>query len=370
MALAGLWPGALGARAAAPDDAAARVAPDKLMARARLSFDELAKQGLPGALVGVQSGAGQTEFLALGVADLESGASMLPEMTMRLGSIAKLFVGTIALQLADEGRIDLDESVSTYRDDVPGGEEISLRMLGNHTSGLFNPLRDPAFRTRVNRAPTRPIPPEEVLSVAFDNAPAVPPGEAFHYSNANTVLLADILERASGEPLMALLRSRLLVPYGAESIVIPSSHALAPPAPRGYRFGAEAGALEYGDVFFDATDFSASWAGAAGNMNGTLGDLLRLGRVLAAGETLSESSRRAQRDSRPIAESFGYGFCLARYGDALGHAGDVPGFSSFLAWQPERDVVVVVLTNLSNLADKSAPATSLGQALLSELETA
>ncbi len=340
------------------------------MARARQSFDELAKQGLPGALIGLQLGDRTAELLALGVADVDSGAPMLPEMTMRLGSIAKLFVGTIALQLADEGRIDLDDAVSSYRDDVPGGDEISLRMLGNHTSGLFNPLRDPTFRARVNRTPTRAIPREEVLSVAFSNAPAGPPGQAFHYSNANTLLLADVLERTTNEPLMALLRSRLLVPYGTESIAIPANHVLAPPAPRGYRFGAAAGAIEYGDVFFDATDFSASWAGAAGNLNGTLVDLLRLGRVLAAGETLSEQSRRVQRDFLPVGESFGYGFCLARYGNALGHAGDVPGFSSFLAWHPGRDAVVVVLTNLSNLADKSAPATTLGQALLSKLEMA
>ncbi len=370
MAVTGVWPCLRKAQAATTKGAASGIVIGKLKARTRGTFEELAKQGLPGALIGLQLGDRTAELLALGVADVDSGAPVVPEMTMRLGSIAKLFVGTIALQLSDWGRIGLDDPVSSYRDDVPGGDEISPRMLGNHTSGLFNPLRDPAFRAQVNRTPTRTIPREEVLSVAFNNAPAAPPGEGFHYSNANTVLLADVLERATGEPLMALLRSRLLVPYEAESIVIPQSQALAPPAPRGYRFGAEAGSIEYGGVFFDATDFSASWAGAAGNMNGTLADLLRLGRVLAAGETLSEESRRAQRDFLPVAESFGYGFCLARYGDALGHAGDVPGFSSFLAWHPKSDAVVVVLANLSNLADKSAPATVLGQALLSELETA
>ena len=370
MALAGLWPGLPKARAADTGETLSSPALDRLTARARQAFDELARQGLPGALIGLQLGDRTAKLSALGVADVDSGAPMLPEMTMRLGSIAKLFVGTIALQLADEGRIGLDDPVSSYRNDVPGGDEISLRMLGDHTSGIFNPLRDPTFRAQVNRTPIRTIPREEVLSVAFKNAPAAPPGKGFHYSNANTVLLADVLERVTGEPLMALLRSRLLKSYGGESIVIPHSHALAQPAPRGYRFGAEKGAIEYGDVFFDATDFSASWAGAAGNLNGTLADLLRLGRVLAAGETLSERSRRAQRDFLPVAESFGYGFCLARYGDALGHAGDVPGFSSFLAWHPKSDAVVVILANLSNLADKSAPATILGQALLSELEMA
>ena len=123
-------------------------------------------------------------------------------------------------------------------------------------------------------------------------------------------------------------------------------------------------------MFFDATGFSASWAGAAGNLNGTLEDLLSVARGLASGATLSAESRHEQRRFLSLGDSFGYGFGLARYGRALGHAGDVPGFSSFLAWHPAHDAVVIVLANLSNLADKSAPATRLGRALLSALEEA
>ena len=343
---------------------------ETLSTRARRSFRDVAKRGLPGALIGIRQGAGEAAALALGVADVETGAPMTTEMTMRLGSLAKLFVGTVALQLVDERRIGLDDAVSAYRPDVPGGAWMTLRMLGNHTSGLFNPLRDPAFRERVNRAPARHIPREEILQVAFRNTWARPTDGGFSYSNANTILLADIIEKVTAEPIMGLLRARVLEPFGARGIAMPWTHELAAPAPRGYRFGARQGAIEYGEVFFDATGFSASWAGAAGNMNGTLDDLLSVARGLASGATLSAESRHEQRRFLGLGASLDYGFGLARYGRALGHAGDVPGFSSFLAWHPDRDAVVVVLANLSNLADKSAPATLLGRALLSDLEDA
>ena len=368
LALAGPLPALFGVRASSADAGRGGKLLEALSARARRSFQDLAKRGLPGALIGLRQGAGEAQALALGVADIETGAPMTTEMTMRLGSLAKLFVGTVALQLVDERRIGLDDAVSAYRPDVPGGAWMTLRMLGNHTSGLFNPLRDPAFRERVNRAPARHIPREEILQVAFRNTRARPPDEGFNYSNANTILLAEIIEKVTAKPLMGLLRARVLEPFGARGIAMPWTHELAAPAPRGYRFGARRGAIEYGEVFFDATGFSASWAGAAGNMNGTLDDLLSVARGLASGETLSAESRHEQRRFLGLGASFDYGFGLARYGRALGHAGDVPGFSSFLAWHPEHDAVVVVLANLSNLADKSAPATLLGRALLSAME--
>ena len=149
--------------------------------------------------------------------------------------------------------------------------------------------------------------------------------------------------------------------------VVPASAALPDADLRGYRFGARTGAIEYGKVFFDATHFSASWAGAAGDMNATLDDLLRLAKPLAAGSTLNEESRAVLHGFETVAPGFEYGFHIARYGAAIGHAGDVPGFSSFLAWMPHRDLSIVVLCNLSNLADKSAPATIIGTSIVDAL---
>ncbi|MCG8695608.1 MAG: beta-lactamase family protein [Minwuiales bacterium] len=340
---------------------------DQARSAAERKAAELLKRGLPGALVGISAGAGQTKRIAIGVADITTGAPLRVDHTMRIGSLAKLVVGTLALQLVDEGRIRLSDPVSNYVGDIPNGDRITLHMLGTHKSGLFNPIADPAFRTRINADPGAEIPFSAIVDVARRHPIAPASGRAFSYSNANTVLLARTLETATGKSLAELIETRVRQPFGVDTPFIPKSAALADPELRGYRYGERAGAVEYGTVLFDATEFSASWAGAAGNMNATLEDLLVLAKPLASGATLSDDTRAVLHSFEPVAHGFEYGFQIARFGDAIGHAGDVPGFSSFLAWLPSHDLSIVVLCNLSNMSDKRAPAEIIGRSIINEL---
>lgn len=354
---------------AANSDPTERQRETRVLARATAQFNALKPRGLPGALIGIRTGNAPARTLALGTANVETRAPMTTDMTMRLGSIVKLFVGTVALQLVDEKKLSLDQRLSTFRPEFPNANKITLAMLGNHKSGIFNPLRDPKFRAAINAEPARELTRDEVMEVAVRNADRFTTIGEFAYSNANTVLLAEAAEKTTGRTISELIKARILEPNGVESMAIPTSKALAEPYPRGYRFGEGKGTIEYGSVFFDATDFSASWAGAAGNLNGTLEALLAVGHGLARGGSLSDKSRSIQRAMHPVSSTFGYGFCLAQYDGALGHAGDVPGFSSFLAWEQASDTLCVALCNLSNLKDKSSPATTIGRAMTKSART-
>ena len=340
---------------------------DRAQSVAEQKIEELRADGLPGAIVGLASASGSQRRLAVGLANLESGTPLRIDHEMRVGSVAKLVVGTLVLQFVDEGRMRLDDAISTYVETVPQGRHITLRMLGTHRSGLFNPLADPAFRRRINADPAAELSFSDVMEVVRTHSGAVEPDTAFSYSNANTLLLARAIEKVAGKPLSEVMEMRVRRTFGIETPVIPPDSELSSADLRGYRFGARQGAVEYGSVFFDATAFSASWAGAAGNMNATLDDLLTLARPLASGETLSKPSRRTLHDFTPLGTGFDYGFHIARFGEAIGHAGDVPGFSSFLAWLPRHDLSIVVLCNLSNLADKRAPAEIIGRSIVEAL---
>ncbi len=340
---------------------------DRAEAAAGREFEALKGQGLPGMLVGMAVGSGESRRRAFGASNLKTGAPLKRDHTMRIGSVAKLVVATVVLQLVDEGRLRLDDPVSKYVAGVPHGDAITLRMLGRHRSGLFNPLADPAFRMRLNANPGVERTVADIMAILRRHAASVVPNATFSYSNANTILLAQAVESVTGGPVSDAIDSRIRRRFGVSTPVIPVNAEFPDADLRGYRFGARAGAIEYGEVFFDATDFSASWAGAAGNMNALLGDLLVLTKPLAAGTTLSKKSRAALHDFETVAPGFDYGFHVARYGDAIGHAGDVPGFSSFLAWIPRLDLSVVVLCNLSNLADKRAPATIVGKRIIEAL---
>ncbi|MEM7253301.1 MAG: serine hydrolase domain-containing protein [Pseudomonadota bacterium] len=322
---------------------------------------------MPGAVVGVSAPGMRTVTLSLGTVDVDAAEAPRASDAMRIGSIAKLFTGTVVLQLADEGRLAVDDPVSRYVTGVPHGDKITLRMLGNHTSGLFNSIADRAFRARINRDPSARTSRSEILRTSFSRPVRLPPGQRFTYSNTNTTLLAMVAEKVTGQSIASLITTRILEPLGATGTEPPGAGLAPPPAVRGYRFGERRNAVEYGKVFFDATHFSASWGDAAGDMNSTLDDLMRLARPLVSGRLLTDRGRDELTRFVETGASFRYGFCLSDYDGALGHAGDVPGFSSFVAWLPRRDAVVVVLTNLSNLRDKSSPAQHLARRLIAEL---
>ena len=340
---------------------------DRAQRAAEKTISTLRAQGLPGALVGLARGSGDARRLVVGEANATTGAPLRRDHVMRIGSVAKPIVATLVLQFVAEGRIRLDDPLSAYVADIPDGDRITLRMLGTHRSGLFNPLADPAFRKRINAAPGVELSFSDIIDVARANTASASPVTAFSYSNANTVLLARIVETVTGDRLSELVDQRIRRPLEIETPVIPTKTALPDLELRGYRYGARAGAVEYGTVFFDATGFSASWAGAAGNMNARLDDLLVLVKPLASGAMLNDDMRAVLHDFAPVAPGFDYGFHMARFGDAIGHAGDVPGFSSFVAWHPDYDLSIVVLCNLSNMTDKRAPAELIGRSIIAAL---
>lgn len=340
---------------------------DRAQRAAEETISTLRAQGLPGALVGLSLGSGDARRLVIGEADVTTGAPLRRDHVMRIGSVAKPIVATLVLQLVADGKIGLDDPLSAYVADIPDGDRITLRMLGTHKSGLFNPIADPAFRKRINAAPGAELSFSDIIDMARAHPASTTPGTAFSYSNANTVILARVLETLTGRRLAQLIEERIRRPLGIETPVIPTTAALPDPDLRGYRHGARAGTVEYGAVFFDATGFSASWAGAAGNMNARLDDLLVLTKPLAGGAMLNDDMRAVLHGFAPVAPGFDYGFHMARFGDAIGHAGDVPGFSSFVAWHPGHDLAIVVLCNLSNMTDKRAPAELIGRSIIAAL---
>src|SRR5215211_7821102 len=97
---------------------------------------ELARAKLPGAIVGVERVGRRPWIRASGVANLESRRPMRADEHVRIGSVTKAFVTTALMELAEEGRLSLDEPIADYVAGVPGGEAITLRRLGNMTSGL------------------------------------------------------------------------------------------------------------------------------------------------------------------------------------------------------------------------------------------
>jgi D-alanyl-D-alanine carboxypeptidase len=216
--------------------------------------------------------------------------SELPTRAPGIGSTTKTMVGAVILELAQEGKLSLDDPVANYRPDVPNVDRITIEQLLTMRSGLPSYTNAPELGAAVDRDPLMAWKPQELLDIAFKYLPHDPPGTAFYYTNTNTVLLGLIAEQLDGKPLSAVLSGRLFTPLGMHYTLFPeiTSNAIPEPHGRGYLYGTneiflridpmllpdmqaqlKAGTLPLQDV----TDENPSWGWAAGAGISTADDM-------------------------------------------------------------------------------------------------
>lgn len=264
-----------------------------------------------------------------GVQDLDSRRPVDPGGHFRVGSVTKTFVSTVVLQLVEDGKLALDDSVERHLPGmVPGGGRITVRQLLNHTSGLFDyaealDLASPAFAAEGRY---RTYTPEELVAVAAARDPYFAPGAGWRYSNTNYILAGLIIEKLTGSSWRDEVQRRILDPLGLESTSSPGTGTTLPD-PHAHAY-LPAGQGELVDI----TDSNPSWAGAAGDMVSTNADLNRFYRALLAGELLGPELLAEMK--RPVATgapgmSYGLGLiqtALPCGGSAWGHNGGINGF--------------------------------------------
>jgi D-alanyl-D-alanine carboxypeptidase len=311
----------------------------------------------------------------------------------RIGSITKTMTATVILQLAQEGKLSLDDPISKYRPEVPNGDTITIAQLLDMRSGLAGYTEDPVFWRAAAEDPGRTWTPDELLALAF-NAPAMAePGTAWHYSNTNYILLGLVMQDVTGQTVPELFQQRLFDPLGLDSTVMPALDDASIPATyaHGYQFGTteqtfgadpalpadEQRAVANGEML------PADWSGAnpsiawtAGSVISTADDLAVWTNALVDGGVL-DAEMQAQRlaSIQPIdpAQPDGpaYGSGMIRAGSYYGHGGQIWGYESQVIRDPETDTTVVALAALSVSPDGRGPASELSRAVRAHLpETA
>ena len=230
---------------------------------------------------------------------------------VRIGSNTKTWTGTVILQLVQEGKLTLDDPVSTYRPDVPNGQHITITELLDMRSGLYNYTRVPRAEPDPRHGPDQGLDARRAARHRLQEPAVLPPGQGFHYSNTNTVLLGLIIEKLTGNPVEQEFQRRIFTPLGLRNTHLPprTSNALPAPYPNGYQFGtnvetmatqvlppdqqaaARAGILKP----LDATHDNPSWAWTAG-----VGDLHRGGpRALCPGPRRRWPAERRDAETAP-----------------------------------------------------------------------
>jgi len=330
--------------------------------------------GVPGLIVSVDAPNICRWTETLGIRDVTKEAPIRFKEHMRIGSITKTFTGTVVLQLVDEGWLGLDDPISRHLTGVPNGDNIKIRQLLNMTSGLYNYSEDVAFNESLDTDPGRVWTPEELLAIGLGRPPYFPPGTEFHYSNTNSVLLGKLVETVTGHPLEEEFERRIFQPLKLHDTSLPASSAIPRPHPRGYMFGTNVGTLppacDAATVGrHDVTDASPSWTWSAGGAVSTLKDLIVWARALATGALLSPETQAERLKWVPTGPppAPGYGLHITNFFGFIGHDGNLPGFSSFMAYDSTRDITIVVLANVYSDAHCEAPADTIVKLIFREL---
>jgi D-alanyl-D-alanine carboxypeptidase len=342
---------------------------------------------VPGAVVLLRTPQGDFK-VAWGTTTWKGSVPVDPKLHVRVGSNTKTWVGTVILQMVQEGKLRLEDPVSRYRPEVPNGANITIEQLLTMRSGVFNYTETVELNEIMDAEPKRVWRPTDLVAMGIKRPPYFAPGTGFHYSNTNTVLLGLIAEQIDGKPLPAILRDRLFVPLGMKNTHLPDSgeNVLPEPRSRGYMFGnnaltvstpalpepmqaqARAGTL----LPVDQTDVNPSWGWAAGAGISTAEDLMTWVRALADGGVLGAPMQKRRMESvQPInpAQAGGaqYGMAIAKFGPLYGHTGELPGFNSFMGHDPVNGVTLVVWTNLAPAADGTDPAVAIAKALMAQI---
>jgi D-alanyl-D-alanine carboxypeptidase len=311
-----------------------------------LIAEEMAAQNLPGAAVAVTIPGRGEYFGAKGIANLETGAARAPEDPFRIASITKTIIGTLVLQLVDEGKLALSDPLATWMPDFPNAEKITVADLLGMRSGIVDPWT-PEMLEEWYADPTGPLSAEEMIARAAANGAAFgAPGGKPVYVNLNFNLLDRIIEEVSGMPVPEAAEARIFGPLGMANSEIPTDTAL-PGQLRGYGWDAAR------DAFDDKTVLDPSVPGGAGAAVSTLADLTVYLRAICTGALLSPETQAARMTTEPLVGAASYGLGIATLGPFCGHNGTIMGFSSEAWYLPAEDATIVVNVNRLDVDDES-----------------
>ncbi len=293
---------------------------------------------------------------AYGPASRERGVPNTLATRFRIGSMTKMFTAVAVVQLAERGRLSLDDPVARY---VPGlldpaaARDVRIRHLLTHTSGLGDYLT-PRLR---RRAPALRTVDDRIAAIRADSAPTFfEPGTAWMYSNVGYVLLGKVVEAASGEDYAGYVGRHVFAPAGMQHSAFVDFDSVAAGVARGIATGIAVGydaeATAGGWALRQAVDPPRTRSGPDGNSVTTAHDMMRFARALREHRLLGPASTRLVLTPKPElgAPTWGYGFAVDTLRRMVGHGGGAPGVETEFDMFPETGYTAVVLANYGSSA--------------------
>lgn len=348
-----------------------------LTPRLEAKIDAAAKQDVrsghvAGAAVAVLRHGQMVFARGYGLANVELGAPVDVKTVFRIGSLTKQFTAAGVLLLAEQGKLNIDDKLSLYLPNFPRANEVTLRDLLDHTSGIHSFTEGPV----IDKISASGATVKELVADIAGQSPLYDfePGTAWWYSNSNYALLGAVIEKVSGKTWAAFMKVEIFDKLGMADTAADDARDVVAGRASGYGLiGGVAGNFRNADF----TDMSVPYA--AGALRSTVQDMARWNAALFGGKFLKPESlkemlapgrlRNGANNQTAIAWPGGkassppagfvpgfYAFGLDHHSEngrrVIGHDGSIAGFDAVMQIYVDDDLTIIVLTNTNGAAHR------------------
>lgn len=310
-------------------------------------------RGLPSVSLHVKTPAYEFSVVS-GVANIMTGERLTADHAMYTASLGKPFTAGIALQLCDQGRLDLDVPVNRWlpgkmAERIPGSGQVTLRHLLGHTSGLVDYMNDlDAWRRDFAGDPGRQWHHSDILPYLAGTRLLFEPGTDFHYSNSNYILAGLIIEQVTGTPVHEHIRKRILEPVGMKNTFNGLERASNGRHARGY--------VRRQGRILDTYPWYSHYGLADSGLHSTPADLALFIDALFNSEVIlspamQQAMTRVSGSGHPRSD-YGLGIYVQQNPWGWGyrwysHDGIDPGYQADMMYIPGLDLTIVLMANAS-----------------------
>jgi CubicO group peptidase (beta-lactamase class C family) len=274
---------------------------------------------------------------AFGMANIELDVPMQPDHVFKIASITKQFTAVAILQLMEQGKLGLQDSITKFIPDYPQGNKITVEHLLTHTSGIPNNTDMPDYMERIDVTPTEMIGHFKNLPLKFT------PGAGWSYSNNGYFLLGYIIEKITGKTYGEYLETHFFKPLGMSYSSYASDTRIIRNRVSAYTKG--------DNGFENAPPFSMSHPYAAGAVQSTVEDLFKWNQAVHAYKLITKETLNKALTRYKLANgketAYGYGWRLGNVYESpsVWHGGMVRGTITMEIYLPREDVFVAVFSN-------------------------
>jgi CubicO group peptidase (beta-lactamase class C family) len=286
---------------------------------------------------------------AVGSANLELQVPLKSNMVFQIGSVTKQFTAVGILQLMEQGKLSLQDSVQQYVKDFPAkGATITIENLLTHTSGLTDYTSIDSDIPFIER---RDFTPEFIIDYFKQTPLEFKPGTRYGYSNSNYALLAYIIEKVTGMSYHQYITEKVIHAAGLENTRFAREKTIVPRRVTGYTRD---------NGFYEHCDYQTLSIGyGCGDLLSTAQDLNQWNEALLAGKLIRAATLARAYTPYRLADStfspYGYGWFIDQQGGrkCIHHEGQTSGFITLEKYFPREELYIAILTNVKSGEDKT-----------------